>query len=74
MDIDLISKEEELWVQEMAKNFEEPEEVGNLTYCVCKNCGSVVKYSLSMQHLKLMHPEPYISVSRAWDDFQLAKK
>lgn len=74
MGFDLISKEEAIWVQEMAKNFEEPEEIESLTYCVCKHCGSIIKYALSMQHLKLMHPEPYISASQAWDDIQLAKK
>ncbi len=61
------------WAKEMEKNFIDKVQVDEVALVCCKHCGCIIYLPLSMQHLKLMHPEPYVAVCQKWEDLQRAK-
>lgn len=71
----LLPSPEELekeWADEMGKNFIDKVQVDEAALVCCKHCGCIVYLPLSMQHMKLMHPEPYVVLCQKWEDLQRA--
>lgn len=65
---------EKIWSLEMEENYLDPIEISKeLTVAVCKHCGSFIQIGLTMQHLKSLHPDPYVIVEKKWDELQKAK-
>jgi len=61
------------WQEEIRRNMIDDVDPKELSICICKHCGGVVVLSMAMQHLKLMHPEPYVAVASSWERWQIEK-